>query len=179
MKRKDQFLDEMHKTQDILLRVALETKFNPADIDNVLKVISATGNSSAASTILLGKYEEPELLPHCEDCSRKVNKTFMSYNPFTCEVNYSYNTITTKQAWFKIGDEPIEENIASSKHYSEDAIKETGFVMSDPEGGFDEFKESYKWKTWKSTVSDMISTHTMEVNEWIKGQQAVQQPKPD
>ena len=147
MKRKDQFLNQMDETHNLLLRVALETKFNPEDIDNVLKVISATGNSSVASTILLGKYKEPEFLPHCKDCSRKVNKTFMGYDPFKCEVVYTYNSITNKQAWFKVGDEPID---------SEDKFKT--------------FKENYTWKTWKSTISDVINTHYMGVDEWIANQ---------
>jgi len=170
MKRKDQFLEQMNETQDILLRVALETKFDVKDIDNVLKVIAATDNSTVASTILLGRYKEPELLPYCKDCSRKANKTLIRYNPFKCEVIYSYNSITNKQAWFKIGDEPIEENIASSKHYSEDAVKEIGFAVSESEDEYDKLRESYEWKTWKSTVSDKTSSDSMEVNEWIKGQ---------
>tara|TARA_R110002020_G_scaffold165581_1_gene353057 strand:- start:6753 stop:7307 length:555 start_codon:yes stop_codon:yes gene_type:complete len=169
MKRKNQSLNQMDETNNLLLRIALETKFNPADIDNVLKVISATGNSSVASTILLGKYEEPKFLPHCKDCSRKVNKTFMGYDPFKCEVVYTYNSITNKQAWFKVGDEPIEENIVSSKHYSEDAMDEIGYV-SDSEDKFKTFKENYTWKTWKSTISDVINTHYMGVDEWIANQ---------
>ena len=76
-----------------LLKYALESKFGKdANIEEVLEVITATGNATVAVEKMLGIYEEPNL-PKEVVAKRYSNDgdvcTLESFNPFKGEVTFT------------------------------------------------------------------------------------------
>jgi|GEM_PF-5112402 len=86
-----------------VIKVALESKF-PSEkgfgITRILEVIEATPNPTIATEILLGIYEEP-VIPHKNVIHKNEGElTFVSYNKWQDRVNYSYDQIETRSAYF-------------------------------------------------------------------------------
>jgi len=144
-----------------ILRVALETKFNKEDIENVLKVISNSDNVEIATEILLGIYKEPVFKQFAKlNEDARTNIEFLSYNPFKNRVNYTYNQIITEKRWFKKTEKVfIQENAVSRSHWSDDAAKELDMTE-------EEFTKLHSKEIIDANVSAMKSEGWASAPKW-------------
>ena len=97
-----------------VIKVALESKF-PSEkgygIDRILEVIGATPNPTIATEILLGIYEEP-LIPHKKVIHKNDGElTFISYDKWLDRVDYSYEIMETRNAYFPKSIDKSEVNL--------------------------------------------------------------------
>ena len=72
-----------------IIRIALSTKFSEEIIGSLENIIANTPNPEHATALLLGIYEEPEI-KGLSKMICNVPRTFVSYNPWTNNVRYSY-----------------------------------------------------------------------------------------
>ena len=140
--------------------IALESKFNKENIPALLTVVNATENPQIALEILLGIYQYPDIFTVANDSNEEKKRTFVSFEPIGSKVTYSYYPVSTKEAWFKKGEENLsEENIVSTKYWSSGVADELGISEK-------EVREIYAHKTYETTVSTDISVRTVSLQEW-------------
>jgi hypothetical protein len=72
-----------------VFKAALECKYHGMSVDNLLRVIYATPNPEVAMELMLGIHEEPVINQVVVDSNNR-KLTFISFNTFGREVNYSY-----------------------------------------------------------------------------------------
>tara|TARA_R110000772_G_scaffold256339_1_gene372861 strand:+ start:977 stop:1462 length:486 start_codon:yes stop_codon:yes gene_type:complete len=129
----------------------------------LLQIINATQNPTVATEILLGIYEAPAISPTTlisrED---ETNYTFISYNPFTDEVTYSYNQIVKEYGWIYNGHDVLQENAVSVKYDAYYASKQLGLTE-------DELKANHTRHIFGSTVEDRLRTNIVSLNRWTNG----------
>lgn len=162
MKRAASNPTQQQKMELVTAKIALQTMFPEETINNVLKVVNATGNTPVGVLILLGQYEAPELPHYLADTKDEANIEFISYDPFTDLVKYSYNRIRTKSAWFKKDDEPTEENIQDKSSWREDAMSRLNF-----KGNSSDFEALYTKKVYQTNIDDDKSTTTISSDSWL------------
>jgi len=147
-----------------LIQFALSTKFGE-DIAAIMDVITATPNPTVATEILLGLYEEPEVLRTDEvlhyASDEKTNIRFNYYDRFTLNVHFSHQRIINKSAWFKkyaITD-PSEETIISDKYWEEDAARSLGMTQ-------EKFVEEHERRIYHTEVASQIRNGSMSLHDW-------------
>jgi hypothetical protein len=149
---------------DKLIRVALATKFKEEDLENILFIANATGNAPIACEMLLGVFEHPVVPEFAFDSDNRKNRELTNYSVFSDTVNFTYNQVSTKQAWFMKDElEPTEENMVSSEYYSEEAWKESGKYNSEKH-----FKEWCEKKTYFRKVSERKSNGSCTLGQWLE-----------
>jgi hypothetical protein len=149
---------------DNIMSIALSSIYPKDTIDRLIAVAHATGNPYVATEMLLGIYDAPLLHTHAMDQEDKINLVFISYDPFTDEVSYSYNRVNNKKGYCKRNDDgkyTESDLLISSSYYSSAIAKELGITS-------DEFDEQYIYATYDSTISDDMRTDTMPSVEWQK-----------
>jgi len=145
-----------------IIEFALSTKFGK-DIEAIMEVIAATENPTVASEILLGLYEEPEIayknaiLANQQD--NKIDIEYQCYDRFKDEVTFRYHRVIRKEAWFKKGDMPHKDHIASDRHWTEDAAKQLGLSV-------DEFKETHERVAYHTEIESSYSTTKKSARDW-------------
>jgi hypothetical protein len=72
-----------------VFKAALECKYHGMSVDNLLKVIYATPNPEVAMELMLDIHEEPVINQVVVDSNNR-KFTFISFNAFERQVNYSY-----------------------------------------------------------------------------------------
>jgi hypothetical protein len=149
---------------DNIMSIALSSLYPKDTIDRLIAVAHGTGNSYVATEMLLGIYDAPVLHKNAMDQEDKINLVFISYDPFTDEVSYSYNRVNNKKGYCKRNDDGkyTESDLVNTKsYYSSDIAKELGITS-------DEFSEQYIYAIYDSTISDDMRTDTMPSVEWQK-----------
>jgi hypothetical protein len=86
-----------------IIQKLLKLTYPQLDVDSIMEVVSATPNAELATEILCGLYVEPEIA-----FTRVMDKTegvcvFNSYNKWDDKIQYSYNRIETRSAYFPKG----------------------------------------------------------------------------
>jgi hypothetical protein len=71
-------------------KAALENRFQGVSVENLLRVIYATSNAEVAMELMLDIYEEPVIEQFVVHDTNGKKLTFMNFNAFEKEVNYSY-----------------------------------------------------------------------------------------
>lgn len=143
-----------------LTRVALATRFDEKDVDNILVIAEATGNVRTSVEMLLGIYEEPLVYTDVPDTDRQANKKFIKFDPFAEKVHYSYNTVKSKSAWFRKEEEELtKENIANDNYFLSDAAKEMGMDE-------DEFRDKHVKRVYHRDVSDEERFDEISLKTW-------------
>jgi hypothetical protein len=129
----------------------------------LLQIINATQNPTIATEILLGIYEAPAIsattLISRED---ETNYKFISYDPFTDLVTYSYNDVIKECGWIYNGHEVLQENAVSVKYDSYYAARQLGLTE-------DELKANHTRHVFGTRVDDRVRTNTVSLNRWTNG----------
>jgi len=149
---------------DNIMSIALSSIYPKDTIHRLITVANATGNNLVATEMLLGIYDAPVLHKNAMDQEDKINLVFISYDPFTDEVSYSYNRVNNKKGYCKRNDDGkyTESDLVNTKsYYSSDIAKELGITS-------DEFSEQYIYAIYDSTITDDLRTDTMPSAEWQK-----------
>jgi len=76
----------------------IRMKFPNIDVNSVLEILEATGNTRVATEILCGIYQNPKVKKKIED--RGSIFTFISFNKWLDEVKYSYEVEDLKSGYF-------------------------------------------------------------------------------
>lgn len=145
-----------------IIEFALSAKFGK-DIEPIMEVLQATGNAPVAAEMLLGIYKEPEIF--CKNdilSNEKDNKTdieFITYERFQNDVVFRYHRIIRKEAWFKKGDMPHKDYIASERYWAEDAAKQVGLSI-------DEFKAIHERIEYSTEIESDYSSGAMSPDKW-------------
>lgn len=144
-----------------IIKIALSTKFNSADIDSIIAVAEATENVNVAISILLGTYKEPALGKCAGDSETGHNRTFLRYDRFTDKVYFTFKPVSVKKAWFKKETtELTKENAVSFESWESKAVEE--LKCED----YKELRDSYKYEIYETTVSDKVSESYMTSQKW-------------
>ena len=153
-----------------IIEIALGTKFNPEQIAGVLELINATPNAQVALEVILGVYVEPVVPNTPEDMSRFPsnyrNIKFISYDKYTNQVEYSYNTMLLTKGWIEIGLDIDRANIVSNRDWSNDAAKELGIPQ-------DDFTSKFKCHSFENGLKqdlndkDVVGFSSCELHIWL------------
>jgi hypothetical protein len=90
------------KTNNImnnLERKLIELTFPTVNVDSLMEIIVATPNTTVATEILCGIYVEPVFIQD-KLTSEGTARTFMSYDKWTEQINYSYLQEQTVYCYF-------------------------------------------------------------------------------
>lgn len=129
----------------------------------LLQIINATQNPTVATEILLGIYEAPAISPTTLiSRADETNHKFISHNPFTDEVSYSYNTVIQEYGWIHNNVVILQENSVSVKCDAYYAAKQLNITE-------DELKANHTRYEFGSTVEDRLRTNTVSLNRWTNG----------
>lgn len=144
-----------------IIKTALLNTFKDINIDALLQVIEATGNSIVATEILLGIYEQPEILEKSKDTSSEQNRTFISYDPIKDIVTYSYNEIKSKSGYvLKDTENPkVTDFIEHKNYYESDIAKELNLTI-------EEFKAKYIKVVVIINFDDTIRYSSSSLSNW-------------
>ena len=140
-----------------VIRIALQNQYG-SNAENVLKLIMATKSPEIASEIALGIYEEPIISQQADDRKEQVNRTFLSFNPLTQYVVYTYNRVNVKEGWALKNDESNE--IITTTYWADDAATELGISE-------EAFKTTFHKVVYEKEV-DLKHTYTesMHLEGW-------------
>jgi hypothetical protein len=96
-----------------IIKAALAAKFNNANVDALLEVVNATENPEAATELILGVYEQPQinLAAHPNFCPDEQNKMFVRYDKWRDRIIYSYQYTKKTEG---DGPAPVPEKRESS-----------------------------------------------------------------
>jgi hypothetical protein len=126
---------------DKIIRALLNLKFPSVPIDTLMKIINSTPDSVRATEMLTGLYQKPiiESFPcdkFVQNNKRKVGFAVISFDEWSDEVHYQYNSVPYKIVWLPTSykeDLPTYEEVNHSKnedfitgHWYEDAADEYG-----------------------------------------------------
>jgi len=140
-----------------VIRIALQNQYG-SNAENVLKLIMATKSPEIATEIVLGIYEEPIISQQADDRKEQVNRTFLSFNPLTQYVVYTYNRVNVKEGWALKNDESNE--IITTTYWADDAATELGISE-------EAFKTTFHKVVYEKEV-DLKHTYTesMHLEGW-------------
>ena len=140
-----------------VIRIALQNQYG-SNAENVLKLIMATKSPEIATEIVLGIYEEPIISQQADDRKEQVNRTFLSFNPLTQYVVYTYNRVNVKEGWALKNDESNE--IITTTYWADDAATELGISEQ-------ELKDTFHKVVYEKEV-DLKHTYTesMHLEGW-------------
>jgi hypothetical protein len=102
-----------------IIHIALSTKFSEEIIGTLEEIIANTPNPEHATALLLGIYEEPEIKGHLK-LIRDVPRTFISYNPWTNYVTYSYLEEQKEHIYIK---EDTDTSLITSENYKDFEVR--------------------------------------------------------
>jgi len=105
------------KHMDKIVQVALNATFKPETINALMEVINATPNPVMATELLLGIYEEPELLKVIDD--RGTIKTLESVNHWENTVYYSYDEEKIIRFYILPDQDKSEVNLENYEHFEQ------------------------------------------------------------
>jgi thymidylate synthase len=143
-----------------ITRLALSLKFNPGDIDSIMEIIEATGNTQVATEILLGVYEAPEVAIIAPNTKYETNRKLVNYDKFKDEVKYTYNSVKELSAWFLKGQEDLSlENSVSKKTWTDDVAKELAIST-------DEVRRLYTKKVYDREIDPRDNTSITSLKNW-------------
>lgn len=153
--------------------IALESKFSKENIPALLTVINATENPQTTLQILLGIYDYPNIFLVANDSKDEKERTFLSFEPISSKVTYSYYSITTKEAWFKKGEENLsKENIVSTKYWASAVADELGITE-------EKVKELYENKICETHVGNTLQVRSVSLITWNQFGQYVPTFEPE
>ena len=145
-------------------RIALATMFSEDNIDAILQIAKATGKTDVAIRILLGLYEEPELVAVIDDSKdgSEVNRKFESFDPFKNEVKYSFIQVGWDTCWFPKGyageeKKDLASHVGDHMYY----VKSSLHCEDDKE-----LKEKYYSVRLNERRSKTRHTRTMDTRNW-------------
>lgn len=148
-----------------IIRVALKAQLNLNDetLNNLLLVMEATGNASVATEMILGLYEKPFINAECQETwSSRTNIKFISYNPFSNQVTFSYNSVDITTGWALQGKETYTiEDIVSEHSFASEACKELNMDR-------DAFDINYIRVSIPTKVYDKVKMDTIDLVYWNK-----------
>ena len=160
--------------EQTLMRIALSTRFDSRFTPELMRVVNATVNPQLAVAILLGEYNEPVIprnIMHTKDnafgkhCSNRCNLAFVSYSPFTNEVEYTYNGEKTTEAWVPKSENdlhPSQRTGVSKTRWSDDAAKELGI-------SHDDFGNLYTYEVISREWDyEKLLTATCDLQKWFE-----------
>jgi hypothetical protein len=91
----------------------IELTFPTVNVDNLMEVIVATSNPRVATEILCGIYTEPVLVKD-KITSSGVARTFVLYDKWLDQINYSYLQEEIKYAYFP---ETVDKETITTENY--------------------------------------------------------------
>jgi|SRR6478609_1857953 len=155
-------------TTDKVIRIALSTIFQEEQLDSVLEIVNSSRNAEIATLTLLGKYEAPIVMNHCEDNKfREINRELISYDKYAEEVTYSYNRVNSSEAWFPkllpIENRCKENKLETKKYYTSEIAEELNITE-------EEFKDKYIKTSFIIDVREEKSNNTMSLSDWQEKQ---------
>jgi len=101
-----------------IVKVALNAAFKPEQVNALMEVIGATPNPEMAAEILLGIYEEPELLKVVDD--RGTIKTLISVNHWENNVYYEYEEEKMIRFYILPDQDKSEVNLENYKQFEKE-----------------------------------------------------------
>lgn len=132
-----------------VIRIALQNQYG-SNAEDVLKLIMATQDPEIATQMALGIYEQPIISQQADDRKEQVNRTFLSFNPLTQDVVYTYNRVKVKEGWALKYDESNE--VITTTYWADDAATELGIDEK-------EFKDTFHKVVYERDV-DLKHTFT-------------------
>jgi hypothetical protein len=157
-----------------LMRIALSTRFDSRYTPEIMRVVNATPNPHLAVAMLLGEYQEPAIpvsILHTKEkafgnsSTNRCNLTFVSFNAFTNEVEYTYNGEKTTEAWVLKSEKdlhPSERTVVSKNRWSDDAALEAGISHND-------FRDLYSYETIEREWDyDKLLTAHCDLEKWLE-----------
>jgi hypothetical protein len=94
-------------------RKLIELTFPTVNVDNIMEIIVATSNPRVATEILCGIYVEPEFVKD-KLTSEGTARTFMSYDKWTEQIQYSYLNEVTDYCYFP---DTVDKNTITRNNY--------------------------------------------------------------
>jgi hypothetical protein len=91
----------------------IELTFPTINVDVLMEIIVATPNPRVATEILCGVYTEPEFVKH-KLSPNGVARTFMSYDKWLDQVNYSYLQEEVKYEYFP---KSVDKDTITAENY--------------------------------------------------------------
>ena len=140
-----------------IIRMALQNQYG-SNAEDVLKLIMVTQDPEIATQMALGIYEQPVISQQADDRKEQVNRTFLSFNPLTQYVVYTYNRVKVKEGWALKNDESNE--IITTTYWADDAATELGISEQ-------ELKDTFHKVVYEKEV-DLKHTFTdsMHLERW-------------
>lgn len=86
-----------------VLKMAIKNSIQDINLDNLIEVLEATGNSMVATEIMLGIYDMPNI--PLVTTSRNRKRTFKSYNKFANVVEFDYEEERSQTCFFRTKEE--------------------------------------------------------------------------
>lgn len=148
--------------------IALESKFNKEHIPALLNVVNATTNPQIALQILLGIYEYPEIFTSANDSESEKERTFLSFEPIGSKVTYTYYHVSSKEGWFKKGEENLSDETVISKKYWDDG------VAKDLDITVEEVNKLYTRMSYNHVQEKSKQQRTVDLSTWLKYEEYVQ-----
>lgn len=141
-----------------IIRIALSTKFSEEIIGTLEEIIANTPNAEYATSLLLGIYEEPEIKGHTK-LIRDVPRTFVSYNPWSDHVTYSYLEEKKKHIYINEG---TDTSLITLENYEDFEVRYSSNVMGFhiKTGELIERKDSCLLENWES-YPDYVEDNNM------------------
>jgi len=148
-----------------LEKVALQAtlKLNNEQLDNVLTVCLATADFRKAVEILCGVYVEPEIGTYgiIDYAGNNCAAKFISFNPFTEKVEYSFRRQITNRVYCPNGMEQkeLQERVDEFAHMSRSEVEEKHggydyhFIVTDPDHMMDDHDDC-RLSTWINCVHE-------------------------
>ena len=97
-------------------KAALESKYHGVSVDDLLTVIYATPSAEVAMELMLGIYEQPELVKDVVSPNNGVKFTLIHYNMFERTVSYSYEENKKIHIYFEKG---VNKDLITHENYLE------------------------------------------------------------
>ena len=160
--------------EQCIMQIALSTRFDSRHTPELMRVVNATPNPKLAVAILLGNYQQPFIpvsILHTKDNAfgssnnNRCNLTFVSFDAFTNQVEYTYNAEKTTHAWVPKSEQdlhPSERTVISRNRWSDDAANELGI-------SHDEFRSLYSYeiieREWD--YSNLL-TAVCDLGKWLE-----------
>lgn len=155
----------MNKIEKLALKASLpnltDTQINALD-----SIFSATDNVTVCIELILGIYEYPQLAQKSNISKDKVNCKFISFDPISNRVKYSYNGLNSANVWLP---KEVVANQVKLEDYKETHPELFEYYCYKNQGKTEnEWREVYNRVMIYGDMNPEVENDTVEYKTWMK-----------